>query len=126
MKCGDQSRTEPPFDSLAAHSRDADVGRDEEFGGEVAQSHHNFGLDHSDLFSEIPLTRIDLCGMRITISGRSALEDVGDVDLFAAHPDPTQELVEKLARRTDERETLEILVLTRSLTDEHQSGVGVA
>src|SRR6185436_671827 len=78
------------------------------------------------LFHQPRGARLDLVFLGIAVAGRSALEHVGDVDLFPRHADPGEHPREELARRADERLTLSVLVHTRRFPDEQEVGVGVA
>ena len=72
------------------------------------------------------LAGLDLVRLRVAVPGRSALEDVGDVDVPARQADALQQAVEELARRADERVALLVLVEARGLADEHEVGIRVA
>ena len=61
------------------------------------------------------------------VFGRPAFEDVGDEDLVAAQAHALGDHVrQELAGAADERLALPVFVGARSLTDEHQSGLGRA
>ena len=74
----------------------------------------------------MPLARLDLLGQRIAVAGRSAHENVRDVHLFAREADALEQLLEQLARCTDERDALLVLVEARRFADEHQVGIWIA
>ena len=65
-------------------------------------------------------------GSRIAIPRRPALDDVGDVEVPPRQPHLLEhEAVEQLARSSDERETLLVLLGAGTLAHEHQVGVGL-
>src|SRR5205814_8942752 len=75
------------------------------------------------LLFELRRAGLRLGGLRIPVSRRTALEDVGDEDVAAREADPTQQLVEELARCADEGLALQVLVLTGRLPDDHDPRV---
>src|SRR5947199_2758978 len=101
-------------------SLDAGGVGSEELGGEVPQRADHRRLDQLDLAAKVVLARLDLVGVRIAVIGRTALEHIGDEHIAALEPDLPEQLVEQLARLTDEGKALAILVGARSLADEHQ------
>lgn len=58
--------------------------------------------------------------------GGTALEDVGDVYVLAREAYALEHLVEQLARGAHEGLTLQVLILTRRLADEHDLGPRIA
>ncbi len=59
------------------------------------------------------------------LNSGAELADVADVNVRALEAHRGDDLGQKLARRTDERLALPLFLGTRSLTDEHDPGVGV-
>src|SRR2546430_10535648 len=72
------------------------------------------------------LARLDFFGQRIAVAGRSTLQNIRDVHLFARKSDACEQLFEQLACRTDERHSLLVLVEAGRLADEHQVGIRIA
>jgi len=72
------------------------------------------------------LSGLDLVLLRISITGRPALEHVRDVHLITVEADPAEEFVEQLACLADEGLALLVLVEPRRLADEHQVGARIA
>src|SRR5204862_5074286 len=87
----------------------------EQFRGEVAERRDDARADQLDLVPQVGFARLDLLGLRITVAGWTAFEDVRDVDVGARQPDRCQELIEQLAGRADERDALLVLVEARGL-----------
>ena len=110
----------------AVHARDSGRLAGEQLGREVAQCGNERRPDQLDLPEEMRLAGLDLLRLGVTVARRPALEHVRDVDVRARQPDPVQELLEQLARLTDEGNALLILVVAGRLADEHQLGVRVA
>jgi hypothetical protein len=54
-----------------------------------------------------------LVWLRIAVAGRPALDDIGDVDLFAPQLDRLDDPREKLAGRSDKRQSLTVLLGSR-------------
>src|SRR5437870_5042917 len=73
------------------------------------------------------LALLDFVGVRISISGRAALNHVADIDVRALHLHPALDNVcQKLTRAPDEGFALFIFICSRCLADEHQIGCGIA
>jgi hypothetical protein len=111
---------------LAVQPGDAGGVVAQQLGGEVPQRAHHLGLDQVDLAPEEALARLDLGGLRVPISGRAALQDVGDEHLPPLQADLAQQAVEELAGLADEGQAHPVLVGAGRLADEHQVGVRVA
>jgi hypothetical protein len=71
--------------------------------------------------------RGDLGRERVTVTGRAALHDVGDVDLPPVQAGLLdQQPVEELARTPDERPPLQVLVVAGGLAHHQKAGMGIA
>ncbi len=68
----------------------------------------------------------DLLRARVAIARRTALQDIGDVDLLALQPDGGQHAVQQLPGAADEGLTRAVLVRPRGLADQHQACLAVA
>jgi hypothetical protein len=60
------------------------------------------------------------------LARRAALDDVGDVDVVAAHPDRLDDLRQQLPRAPDKRLPLDVFVPAGRFADEHQVGIRIA
>ena len=83
-------------------------------------------MDQLDLPPEVRLARLDLVRLRIAVSGGPAFQDVRDVHVRSRQADSGQQLVEQLARGTDKRDSLLVLVEAGGFPHEHQVGVRIA
>jgi hypothetical protein len=90
----------------------------------VAERDDHPRIHEAHLLAEERGARLDLDRLRITVAGWPALQDVRDVDVGSVQADRREEFVEQLARRPHERLALQVLVAARSLTDEHDVGIG--
>ena len=111
---------------LAVHTRDPERPAGEELGGEVAQRRDHLRLDQLDLAEEVRLARLDLVLLRVAVAGRTALEDVRDVDVLPPQLDAREQPVEQLPRLADEGDALLVLVEARRFADEHQVRARIA
>src|SRR4051794_18991220 len=57
---------------------------------------------------------------RSSISRRPTAVDVSDENIFAFKSDPLDDLCQQLARSSDERKSLRVLIGSRCLADEHK------
>ena len=60
-----------------------EIGADHPLGGDAAQADHDLWLQQLELFPEPWHTGLALGGQRVTVLGRAALDDVGNVAVFA-------------------------------------------
>ena len=100
---------------------DALGGAEQPLRGEAAERHTDGRTDQVELELQVRTAGIDLVRLGITVAGRAALHDVGDVHRVS--PDAQllpHQLVEELAAAADERQTLFVLLRTGTLTDEHE------
>src|SRR4051812_38842926 len=72
---------------LPVHARDAERAAGEQLRREVAERRDDLRLDQLDLAEEVRLARLDLVGLRVAVAGRTAFEDVRDVDVGALETD---------------------------------------
>src|SRR5947207_1332969 len=93
---------------------------------EVAKRCDDPGLDQIELGREPRVAGLDLNGLGVSISRRTAEQYVRDEHVLALEPDSGEELRQEPASTSYEREALTVLLGTRSLADEHQARVGVA
>ena len=60
-----------------------EIGADHPLGGDAAQADHDLWLQQLELFPEPGHTGLALGGQRVTVVGRAALDDVGNIAVFA-------------------------------------------
>ncbi len=92
---------------------------------EGAERDDHLRADDLDLPEQESLAGRDLLRLRVAVPGRTALDDVRDVDLLAAELAAADDhrldhLRQELARPPDERQSLGVLVGPGPLADEHQ------
>jgi hypothetical protein len=84
------------------------------------------GLIAENLAHEKRRTGFHLVALGLAIPRRTALDDVRDVNIFAAQAHRFNHVVEQLTRAADEGFALRIFVGARSFAHEHQFGMRVA
>ena len=84
------------------------------------------GRHQLDLALEERAADLRLLRGRRAVSGRTPVDDVGDVHVRLAQPDGREHLVEQLAGAADERLALQVLVAAGRLADQHEAGLGCA
>ena len=75
----------------------------------TTQQEDDIGLEQVDLLVEEVAARLDLDGFGIAVARRTALHDVGDVDISPVEPDRLEQACEQPACCADERFALAIL-----------------
>ena len=115
------------LDPLAVFAGDPEVGFDDLHAGDPSEGDDDLRSDEARLLSEIADTAVLLVILRIAVHGRSALDDIGDIDvLLAVEVDGIEHFVEQLTCSADKRLALQILLLTGTLADEHHPRLSVA
>src|SRR5215212_4881024 len=111
---------------LAAVFRYSEVLIYDRFSRWAAEAKYDLRLDRLDLALQVGVASPDLTRFWLPIlhsaalfDGGAALHEVGQIDLLAGQFHGRQDVVEKLARPPDERESCGVLVLAGSLADEH-------
>ena len=110
----------------AVHGRDAAVRARDDLHGELAERADEPRLDQLDLPVRVGLAGRDLVGQRVAVAGWAAAHDIRHEHVLARQADLLEQLVEQLAGAAHEGKPLDVLLLARALTDEHQAGVRVA
>ena len=109
------------------HLGDAVVRVEQELGREVAQGDDDLWVDEVELLLEEGPARRDLVRQRVPVARRPAFDDVRDVATIAREPDLLEhQLVEQLAGLAYEGLALEVLLLARTLSNEHEIGLRIA
>ena len=86
--------------------------------GKGAETADDFRTDGGELSSQKWIAGRDFVRFGIAVVRRPAFQDVADVDVFALEIDGFDDLREKLAGASDERQTLLVFVEARRFTDE--------
>ena len=113
-------------EDLAVLLRDLEVRGYELLGGYAPQTDDDLGIDYPDLLHEISDASLLLCGQRIPVHGRTALNYVAYKDVFSPDAAGGKEIVKHTAGCAYERLARLVFVFPRSFTHEHDVGVGVA
>src|SRR5690606_11956867 len=111
---------------LAAQRADRRVGAEQRVRRRPAERDDDARRDGSDARLEKRLACRYLVGLRVAVPRWPAAHDVVDVDGLPRPSHRVDHSVEQLAGRTDERLAALVLLLARSLADEHQGRVLVA
>src|ERR1700738_1849122 len=115
-----------PLEPLSPQSGDAFLGAQDRFGRGGAQGADGLGPDRQQLAEQELSANLHLIGLRSSILGRAALDDVADVDVATLERDalftggPFNHLGQKLSGPADERQPLRVLVGSRAFTYKHQ------
>src|SRR5262245_35506697 len=120
------------FDSMIAmpvssQFCDRRFGLQKRLDGKLTQGDNNSWPNEINLLLEERLAGCDLIRLRIASFRRPTLHDISDINALALPSHSfRKDIVEQLPRSSHERLPLQIFVTTRSFTDEHQLGVGIA
>ena len=96
-----------------------EIGADHPLGGDAAQADHDLWLQQLELFPEPWHTGLALGGQRVAVLGRAALDDVGNVAVFApVQIDGKQVFVQQLAAAAHKGQALLVLALARAFAHE--------
>ncbi len=123
---GDHDGNVAPLLPLAARFGDAFPGIEQGFHGGCAEDANGFGLDGHELAVEELAADFHFVGLRGTIFGRAAFDDVADVDVIAFELDAffgggvLNHLREQLASAADEGQALLIFIGTRTFANEDE------
>jgi hypothetical protein len=105
---------------------DLEVGSYEAHSRDSTETYDNAGLDETNLLSEIINASILFGGKGIAIFGRSALEDVGYVDVLTVDVNGVKKFVKKLSCSANKGRAAQILLLARSLSHEQDLRIFIA
>ena len=112
------------LEPLAVFLGDLEILLDDAHGGDAAQTYDDLGADQGRLIAEIADAGILLRIQGVPVLRRTALDDVGNVDvLMPVQVDELQHVVQQLAPPAHKGLALKVLVLAGALTDEHDLGV---
>ncbi len=109
-----------------AHASQRQLVTEECLRRNTTERHDHLRSHELDLLFEIGAASGDFLRFRIPVSRWPALHDVRDVDALALELDRLNDPGQQLAGRADERQSLPILLCSRTLADKHQTGVRIA
>src|SRR5215211_643282 len=125
-------RLDPAFEvvPLATVLGDPEVFIYDGLGGGTAEAEDDLRLYRLYLALQVGVAGLDLTRPRLAVleppsllDRRPALDYVGQIDVLTGEINRSQDVVEELARPPDEGQPGGVLVLARSLADEHQRRV---
>src|SRR5215212_5622229 len=128
-------RLDPAFEvvPLATVLGDPEVLVYDGLGGGTAEAEDDLRLYRLYLALQVGVAGPDLSRPRLAVlepssllDRRPALDDVRQIDVLTGEINRRQDVVEELARPPDERQPGGVLVLARSLADEHQRRVRIS
>ena len=90
------------------------------------QSDDDFRLDDRDLPHQKRQAGVTFIALRSAVSRRTALNDVGNVDVFAADAHRFDHVVEQLTGTTDKGLALQVFISARAFPDEHEFRTRIA
>lgn len=125
MEDGEDKELARPLDATV-QTRDAHLRLQNELRGELPERDQDFRVDGARLLAKKRRAGLDLLRSRVSISGRAALQHVGDEHVLAAKTGAPEQLVEIVPGGADKRLALQILVFARRLADEHHARMRVA
>ena len=121
---GDQFRA-AEIDPLAAEARDALRGLQKRLRGAGPEATDHFRANRVELAKQIGRAGGDFVVLGQAIFRRPAFHDVADVDVLAAQTHRLDHLREQFSGAADERFALNIFVVPRAFTDEHELGLRI-
>src|SRR3989344_4002360 len=92
----------------------------------ASQWHNDFRLDQCNLHLQPWHADFFLLGRRISVSRRTVLHDIGNVDIFALEPYGKKQFIQKLSRSSHKRPSEFIFFLSRCFAYEHDLRLGIA
>ena len=101
------------------------VDRQQCASGDCAQSHDHFRLDSVDLAHEKGRAGLAFVALRRTVGGRPTLDDVGNINVFAAKAHGLDHVGQELAGAPHERFALFVFISAGSFANEHEISVGI-
>lgn len=81
---------------------------------------------HIDLVEEIPLARLNLVRLGISVTRGSAFQDIADENVAPGKARPRDQPVQQLPGSPDKGSSLLVLFLSRGLPDKHEFGLLIA
>src|SRR5215469_10406730 len=112
-----------PAAAQLGHGR---IDGEQRLGSHSAEGHDGLGLDNLDLPKQVWRAGFAFFALGSAIARWTALDDVGDINVFAAQSHRLDHVIQQLSGATDEWLALNVFVGTGSFTDEHQIGTRIA
>ena len=109
------------FEELAAKFGDGSGDAEQILSGDGTEADDEFRINDSDLRIEEFAAVGSFLGKRSPVAGRSAAEDIADIELFATKLTGSDDFVQQLSGRADERFAGFIFFLAGCFTKKHNS-----
>ena len=114
-------------DELSMLTGDAVILPNQAHGSDSSKTHENLWLDQLDLLLQIANASILLRLERITVLGRTALDNIGDIAILTAiKVDDTEHIIKELSGSAHKRLTLQVLLLSRTFANEQNIRLRIA
>ena len=114
------------FKPLTVLPGDLEVAADDAHGGNAAETDDDFRVQQLHLAAQVIDARILLHAERIAVFGRTALDDIGNIDVIAPEPDDLEHVVKQLTCSSDKGNALRVLVGAGTLADEQHLRAAIA
>ena len=112
------------FDELAVLLRDRKILADHPLCGDAPEADHDLRLQQTELLPQPRHTGFAFFGLRVAVLGRAALDDVGDVAVFAAvQIDGKKVFVQQLAAAPHKGQALLVLALAGAFAHKEHFGI---
>ena len=132
MHGGGYHRTEIRLLNLSTLSSDAIIAADQSLSGAGTQTDYYPGTNHSDFSIEPWTAGSYLLSIRLFVNppfaalGRiEMLDHISDIDLVARYAGSHKGFIEQFSGRPDERMAIEVFLIARLLSYEHDFGLHV-
>ena len=125
MKDGKNEEFTRPLHATV-QARDPHLRLQDELRGKLTERDQDFRVDGARLLAKERRAGLDFLRSRVAVSGRAALQHVGDEHVLAAQTGTPEQLVKVVPGGAYERLALQILVFARRLADEHHARMRVA
>src|SRR5579884_3976190 len=119
-------RNVAPLLPVAAQPHDSLLGSEQSLCGRPAQRANGFGPDRQELAEQKLAADLHLIGLRRAVAGRTALDDIADINVFAAQRNPfllrrvLDHLREKLPGAPYKRNALLVFIGPRAFADKNE------
>src|SRR5438445_7094647 len=111
---------------MATEFADRQFGFEQILGGGRPENDDHFWPDNGDLTFQKRFAGQGFIRLGSPIARRAAAVDIADKNVFASEANALDDLGKQLSGTPDERETLFVLICSRSLTAKHQICVEIA
>ena len=121
-----QKRHAAKIEPLSPQSRDGLFRSEQGLEGDGAEANNHFRPNYVELAKEKGRAGLNFVGLGRAIFWWAAFHHIADVNVVAAQAHGLDHLRKKFSRAADERQTLDIFIATRALTNENKLRARVA